>query len=172
MKKEQIIISMSRENADGFDGLTSNVYPSPSDTRQGILDMLRPDEEHCGAQAVLRSGDPGDIFRRKEGVLEYTLGDIVFHFHFLKTDAEYKVSDDEFFSALEGYANSNRSQKDFADMAARISGTMHRYIQNELWKFVRQIIRAFAFGRCDQRNRTAMNQALEIQTFIDNNPEF
>lgn len=82
------------------------------------------------------------------------------------------VTSEEMQSALDGFVNSSRTKTEYAQVAESISQNMHRYCQNELWKFVKEIIRAFAHGPRDDRNKTAANQALELQGFIENSKEF
>lgn len=81
--------------------------------------------------------------------------------------AQYNVSDEEFKSTLDAYVNSNRGVSDYQKMAEDISATMHRYCQNELWKFVKALIRAFAQGRWDERNKTAHDQAADLAAFLE-----
>lgn len=95
-----------------------------------------------------------------------------YHVAWLKIEGDHHVNDEELQSCLDGYVNSCRTASEYATIAESITKTMHRYCQNELWKLVKAIIKAFAHGGHDNRNKTAANQALELQTFIENNPEF
>ena len=168
MKEAITIVAMSRENGAGeFDGLTSNVYDSPADAKKGILDILKEEADYSKEDIVLRAGDTKDLFNEKEGTLDYTVGGYTFHFHFLNVPGEYNVSDQEVVKALDAFCNSNRSQKDYERVAQGISLNMHRYIQNELWKFIKHLIKAFAAGGYDPRNRTAHNQAQDIELFME-----
>lgn len=168
MKEAITIVAMSRENGAGeFDGLTSNVYATPAEAMKGILAILEEEAKYSKEDIVLRSGSRKGLFNEKEGTLDYTVGGYTFHFHFLNVPGEYNVSDQEVVKALDAFCNSNRSQKDFERVAQGISLNMHRYIQNELWKFVKHLVRAFAVGRYDQRNRTAHDQAQDIELFME-----
>jgi len=92
-----------------------------------------------------------------------------FHVAWKTLPASYSVSDDEFFQCLDAYTNACRGATDFKTMAQRISENMHRYCQNELWKFIKALIRAFAQGRYDDRNKIAHNQAGDILEFMEAN---
>lgn len=95
-----------------------------------------------------------------------------YHIAWLNIEGCSSVSNEEMQSALDGFVNSSRTASEYAQVAESISKTMHRYCQNELWKFVKEIIKAFAHGPHDDRNKTAANQALELQGFIENNKDF
>lgn len=95
-----------------------------------------------------------------------------YHVAWLKIEGCSSVTNEEVQSALEGFVNSSRTRTEYAQVAESISKNMHRYCQNELWKFIKEIIRAFALGPHDDRNKTAANQALELQGFIENNKDF
>lgn len=83
--------------------------------------------------------------------------------------AEYNVSDDELFDCLQAYVNSSRGASHYKAMAERIADTMHRYCQNELWKFVKALINAFAAANYDDRNKTAHTQAGDLSAYMDIN---
>lgn len=95
-----------------------------------------------------------------------------YHIAWLKIDGCSSVTNEEVQSALDGFVNSGRTKTEYAQVAESISRNMHRYCQNELWKFIKEIIKAFAHGPYDERNKTAANQALELQGFIENSNEF
>lgn len=95
-----------------------------------------------------------------------------YHVAWLNIKGCSSVSNEEMQSALDGFVNSGRTRTEYAQVAESISRNMHRYCQNELWKFVKEIIKAFAVGRHDERNKTARDQALELQCFIENSNEF
>ena len=81
--------------------------------------------------------------------------------------AEYRVSDDEFYLAMDAYCNSSRSATDFKNMAERIATNMHRYCQSELWKFFKKVVSAFASHSYDERNETAHNEAQNIDMLLN-----
>lgn len=95
-----------------------------------------------------------------------------YHVAWLNIEGCSSVSNEEMQSALEGFVNSGRTKMEYAQVAESISQNMHRYCQNELWKFIKEIIKAFAHGPHDERNKTAADQALELQGFIENSKEF
>lgn len=95
-----------------------------------------------------------------------------YHIAWLNIEAAYNVTNEEVQAVLDAFVNSNRSTAEYKAVAKNISATMHRYCQNELWKFIKALIEAFALGGHDVRNKTAANQALELQNVIENNNAF
>lgn len=174
MKREQTLISWCEENDQGFDecSLTVHTFGSRAEAKDFILRNLEAESRELDTPLKSESGDIQDMWNRDEGSFSYRIGDHVYHVHFLNEKGEYNVSDDELFAALDAYANSGRSGSEFERMAKRISVTMHRYVQNELWRFVKHVIHAFACGGSDTRNRTAQRQASAIQTFMEGSGEF
>lgn len=169
MRKEQTIIGWAEENCEGLDehSLQVSTFDSRAEAQDYIIRNLNEESKELDTPLEEESGSVKDLWRSKEGTFSYRVGDHVYHISFLNVGAEYKVSDDEVFSALDAYANSNRSHLDYSGLAARISASMHRYVQNELWKFVKHLIRAFAAGGSDERNRTASRQAALLAKYMD-----
>jgi hypothetical protein len=135
--------------AAGIDTLTDNV-------------PLIPSEDHIRRK----------IITEREGQQDFDILANHYHVAWLNIDGCSSVTNEEMQSALDGFVNSGRTKTEYAQVAESISRNMHRYCQNELWKFVKEIIRAFALGPHDERNKTAANQALELQGFIENSNEF
>lgn len=90
-----------------------------------------------------------------------------YHVAWLNIDGCSSVTNEEMQSALDGFVNSNRTKTEYAQVAESISRSMHRYCQNELWRFVKAIIKAFAAGQFDDRNRVAHDQAEKINEFME-----
>lgn len=176
MRKAQTIISSCEETAEGFDprSLHTAVYGSPAEAKHTILNTLAEESRELREEYREESGDIADMFspRWTEGSFSYRVGEHVFHYRWTNIAGEYKVTDDEVVAALDAFANSGRTGSDFAAVARRISTEMHRYCQKELWKFVKALIRAFAEGGYDERNRTARNQARILESVIETDPEF
>lgn len=168
MKKEQTIISWAEENSEGFDpdSLTVHEFGSRAETKDFIVNTLAAEAEELGACVRPLSGDVMDMWKYKEGSFSFGIGDHTHYIHFLNIPGEYRVTDDEVVSALDSFCNSGRSGQDYRAVAERISTEMHRHCQNELWKFVKQLIRAFAGGRYDDRNAAAHDEASAIQGYI------
>lgn len=112
------------------------------------------------------------IITQQSGEQDFDILANHYHVAWLNIDGCSSVTNEEIQSALDGFVNSGRTKTEYAQVAESISRNMHRYCQNELWKFVKEIIRAFAHGPHDERNKTAANQALELQGFIENSNEF
>jgi hypothetical protein len=176
MRKELIIVSSCEETQEGFDpkSLSTATYESPAQAKETILNTLRAESSELGEEYGVLSGDIADMFstRWNGGAFSYRIGGHEYHYRWTRIPGEYKVTDDELVKALDAFGNSNRSRADYGRVARRISSETHRYIQNELWKFVKELIRAFAEGGCDERNRTARNQARILESVIETDPEF
>lgn len=114
-----------------------------------------------------------DIVTKKEGEGDWKLSGgqftTVYHVCWKTIPGEYNVTDDEVYQCLDAFVNSSRGASDYKAMAQRISESMHRYCQNELWKFVKALIGHFAEGRYDERNKTAHTQAGDIYEFMKEN---
>lgn len=176
MRNELIIVSSCEETPEGFDpkSLSNATYDSPSRAKETILNSLRAESSEIGEEYCALSGDIADMYntRWNGGAFSYRIGGHEYHYRWTRIPGEYQVSDDELVKALDAFGNSNRSCSDYERVARRISSEMHRYIQNELWKFIRKLIQAFAEGGFDTRNRAARNQARALQSVIDTDPEF
>lgn len=168
MKKEHTIISWAEEIAGEFDpeSLTIHESGSRAEAKDFIVKTLTAEAEKRGTYVHPLSGDVMDMWKQKEGSFSYRIGSHIYHIRFLNVPGEYGVSDDEAVATLEAFCNSGRSGQDYRTVAERISAEMHRHCQNELWKFVKQLIRAFAGGRYDDRNATAHDEASAIQGYI------
>ncbi len=79
----------------------------------------------------------------------------------------YHVSDKELVSTLEAYCNTGRGTAAYRQAAETISTGTHRAIQSEIWQLVKEVIRAFATGRYDQRNASAHHQAELLQSVLE-----
>lgn len=112
------------------------------------------------------------IITQKSGEQDFDILANHYHVAWLNIDGCSSVTNEEMQSALDGFVNSGRTTTEYAQVAESISLNMHRYCQNELWKFVKEIIKAFALGPHDERNKTAADQALQLQGFIENSNEF
>ena len=168
MRKEQTIISWAETTPDGFDPDSHDVneFGSRAEAKDFIVKTLAAKAEAIGTHVRPLSGDIMDMWNRKEGSFSFGVGDHTCHVHFLNVPGEYHITDDEIFSALDAFCNSGRSEKNFRDVAERITAEMHRHCQNELWKFVKHLIRAFSMGRFDERNAVAHDEASAIQGYI------
>lgn len=173
MKKASIIISRTETACGVFESQQCHCFDNPAGAKASVLRYLEDESHQLGIPSEKGSGDIMSLFGHdKEGNFSYTIGDHEFHFAFLRTDADYSVDDEELTRVLEAFCNTGRTGTDYLNAARTVSTKMHRYCQNELWKFVRKIIEAFADGPHDERNHTAWDQAGEIQEFILNNNKF
>lgn len=179
MKQEQTIISIVRVSAPyHVDVHEIHSFPSRATAKEYIEARLESDRKAInkdsnipepGLTIIRTEGNVRDMWNAKSGTFRAEIGAHRYHFAFLNVPAEYQVSDDELVSALDAFSNSTRSHEDYKTVAERISRDMHRYVQNQLWKFLKQLIRAFAAGGHDQRNQTAWNQAGLIHEFMETN---
>lgn len=101
------------------------------------------------------------------GNFSYRIGKIIYHYSFLKTKSEYEVSDEEILNTLEAFCNTGRTGESYRKAAELISNNMHRYVQTQLWRFVKEIIRAFARMNTDLRNKQAANEAATIAEYME-----
>lgn len=134
-------------------------------------------KEFLGAEAdALGTNVPDEVAARDfagalwgkdpAGEIRVEIGRHAYVFAFLHEPGSYQVSNEEVVSVLESFVNSNHSVSTYASVADTIAVEMHRYLQNELWRFVRCLIAAFAMMRSDERNRIAQREAAEVFDFI------
>lgn len=175
MKKNQIIISITELSCGAFDAQQIHTFEEPHQAKTFIDDKLKEDLELARKsietlELKAIEGNIRDMWNSaREGSFSYAIGNHEYKISYLKVSGDHSVSDEEIVSALDGFVNSGRSNYDYKKVAEEISMNMHRYCQNELWKFVKQIIRAFASGAYDDRNKTAHNQAQNIEAFMEEN---
>ena len=157
-----------------FEGQTDIQYfPDGDAAKAYILNMLKTDARELDAPDVPDWETSLKEFFRKfyatsgAGSIDTGFSGHEYEISFKIVPAEYRVSDDEFYTSLDSYCNSGRTYTDFRNMAERISGSMHRYCQNELWKFIKKIIAVFASGPYDERNEAAHNQAQEADAVVN-----
>ena len=172
MRKEQIIISVTETYLEGIEAHQVHAFPSPAEAKAFIHKKLDDDLAEARKsvpelKVKATGGDEREMWNRNEGEYSFAIGAQEYFIAFLRQPAEYGVTVDETVSCLDAFCNAGRTSSDFKRVAEHISDTMHRYVQSELWKFVKQLIRAFASGRFDERNQTAHNQAQAIVTFMD-----
>jgi len=175
MRKELIIVSSCEETSEGFDNesLSVNTFETAHDAKTLILNTLKEESSELNDKLIKDSGDITDLFSsRKEGYFSYRIGDHYYHFKWMKASADYNVTEDEMYETLEAYCNSSRDHSEYMRLAERISVNMHRYVQNQLWKLIKHIIRTFAMGRYDERNKVAHDQAEAIVTFMNKDNNF
>lgn len=151
----------------------TEVLDSPGAARESVQSYIEREEAELGMNAHLMKGSTMDLFQQpaggRRGTILFSMGGHEYLFTWYNMPGEYKVTDDEFVSVLESFCNSSRSNADFQKVAETISTKMHRYCQNELWKFIKAIIRVFATARYDERNKTAHTQAGDILEFMETN---
>ncbi len=171
MQKEQTIISITELSCGQFDSQQVHTFDSRKAAKNAIekkldedLALGRKSIPELGISPV--EGSLRDLWSKTEGNVSFSIGSHEYRIAFLNVPGEYPVTDTEVFSALDALCNSNRSTQQYQALAEHISRNMHRYVQNELWKFVKQLIRAFACGGSDKRNATAHDQAQAVFGFI------
>lgn len=176
MKEKQIILSIVILQDGKIKDQVIETFDAEYKTKEfidglltGELESLKRSSGHDGLYIRIAEGNIRDLWDKREGTLTYVLADREYHVRFVVKPAIYSVTDDEVVTVLDSFANSGRSPYVYQDVAKKISVNMHRYCQNELWKFVKAIIRAFAEGRCDERNAVAKEQATAVQDFISSN---
>ena len=174
MKNAQTIISLTTLSCGQFSAQQVHTFDSPANTLAFVRKFLKDELDIARKStpeldSVLSEGDPMHMWNSKEGSFGYDIGTNGYRFAYLNTQPEYKVSDKEAATVLERFANSGRSTADYRRVAESVSSGMHRYCQNELWKFVKALIRAFATGGFDLRNRTAHDEAQDIALHMDAN---
>ena len=172
MRKEQIIISITETSCGAIDAHQVHAFDSPADAKAFVHKKL--DEDLALARKSIpelevkaTGGDERAMWNRDEGEYSFAISTHGYFIAFLRQPAEYNVTVDETVSCLDAFCNAGRTGTDYRRTAETISSTMHRYVQSELWKFAKCLIRAFASGRFDERNRTAHDQAQAIVTFMD-----
>lgn len=170
MKKPTVIISIAEVVCGILESQQCHAFDTPNEAKDFITNNLNAESKELDTPIKADSGDINTLFKNvHEGNFSFSIGDHEYHIAFLKDKGEYNVTDDELVEALDAFCNSNRTGTDFLRVARRISDNMHRYCQNELWKFIKALIRTFASGRYDDRNATAHDQAGAITAFMDSN---
>ena len=172
MKENQTILSLATTSCGQHDGQQVHCFGSPAEALRFIEDHLREElalarKHHPSLTADVTEGDPRTVLTRKEGSFSYAIGTNGYHFAFLNTAPEYAVTDDEAVAVLGAFVNTGRTQADYDRVAQRISAEVHRHTQNELWRFVKALVRAFASGGHDRRNQTAWAQSCAIAEDMD-----
>lgn len=176
MRNAQFIIAISHNYI--FDGSKTienfiEIHPGPAQARASAEAYLAKNRERinaeCGGElaVLLEEGAWTDLFSKKEGTLRLSIGSETVHITFKADSGEYGVSDDEMIRTLEGFVNSSRSNGSYKEVADQIPHRLHRYCQNELWKFIKKIIASLASAGYDTRNRSAHEQAELTQAFLE-----
>lgn len=171
MRNNQTIISITELYCGQFYCQHIHVFEAPYMAKNVIEKMVKEDLQRAQASipglTLIEEGTPMDMWNKKEGAFCYTIGTKEYKIVFYNITGESHVSDKEVVEALDGFVNSSRSALDYKKVAETISQEMHRYCQNELWKFIKKIIEAFAGARYDKRNETAHNQAERVLQFME-----
>lgn len=79
----------------------------------------------------------------------------------------YEVDDADLISVLERYCNFMPFQSKYNALAKKLTESMHRAVQQELYGLVSAIIRASATARYDIRNEKATRRYEKLATFMD-----
>lgn len=171
MKEPKIIISYVEFSNGELEGNSCHQFDGPSQAKEFILRNLEAESTELETPLRKGQGDIQNMFRSsiREGNFSYTVGDHEYHISFYKTDGEYSVSDDELIKTLEAYCNTGRSAGDYREAAGKLTRTMHRYVQSQLWKLIKALIRAFSTMNVDERNKTAAQQAAELAAAMEIN---
>ena len=182
MRQNQTILTITKIVPAGKPTSTILSFKEPHEAKAHLDAFFITEKENLAASIdTLTDNVPlipsEDHIRRKiiterEGQQDFDILANHYHIAWLTIYGDSHVTNEEVCKCLEGFVNSGRTASEYLEVAESISLNMHRYCQNELWKFIKSIIKVFATGRHDDRNKTATDQALEIQTFIENNPEF
>lgn len=169
MKQPRITLSIVQLSDETYDNTVIRTYGSAWEALDDVKEFLKAEQGTLSGihsmQFVIATkyGNLTDIAgKAASGTFGIAIGPKEYHFQFVKEAGEYTVTDDEMYHALEGYINSCRDRSDYAKLAGRICVDMHRYCQAQLWKFVKELIAAFARGRYDERNKAARDQACDI----------
>lgn len=174
MKKSIFILSESVLSQGNIVKHTTREFPSPAMAKQYISSTLLEEKSKASASGsvqeieTLGETDIQSMFGQAlEGTFSYKIGPVLYHYSFLKTQSEYEVSDEEILNTLEAFCNTGRTGESYRKAAEQISNNMHRYVQTQLWRFVKEIIRAFAQMRTDLRNKNTANEAADIAQYME-----
>lgn len=171
MKKPQTILTLTEIVSGIIEYSSTEIYESPAEAKRSILSYIENEGKELHNEPRLTSGRLDDLFstNQTKGTISYEVGEHEYLFTWCKTPGEYNVTNEELVSVLEAFCNTSRTLSDFEYVATLISQKMHRYCQNELWKFVKAIIRVFANANFDKRNKVAHDQAWDIMEYMENN---
>lgn len=111
--------------------------------------------------------DLKDIYTKNKGYFWAAFNGLIYRFQFVTIEAEYSADANEVYSALDGYLNSTRGGTEYKKLSELIVRNMHRYVQSNLWKFIKHLIRAIAEGGYDERNETAHTEAGQVKDFLE-----
>lgn len=151
------------------------ICDSKAEAQGFILGWLDADIENKTGEARAASdskvvlGRLRTLFDRKSGtiVLDNPWGD--YRIDFETRCGDSFVSDEELAQVYCDYCNCSRTEKDYRRVAEHISATMHRAIQTEFWRFIRQVIRVFGAERYDERNRWAHDECERVSSLLQLN---
>lgn len=174
MKTSIFILSESVLSQGNIVKHTTREFPSPAIAKQYITSTLLEEKSKASASGsvqeieTLGGTDMQSMFGQAlEGTFSYKIGPVLYHYSFLKTQSEYEVGDKKMVTILERYCNTGRTGSSYRETAELITNSMHRYIQSQLWRFVKEIIRAFARMNTDLRNKQAANEAATIAEYME-----
>lgn len=172
MRNKQVIISIAELNGGALESQTIRTFEEEYQAKDFIenklKDALANARETSGDLEILPvDGNIRDMWNSApEGSFSYAIGGRGYKVSYLKIPAEYSVSDKETVTVLDAFVNSSRTVADYKRVAESISQDMHRHCQNELWKFVKQVIRAFSMGHSDERNAVAHEEAGAVHGYV------
>lgn len=170
MQEEIIIVSFHETYTADGGSHTINHFKSRKNAADFITVNIEADESRKETILTeLKARLQQTLFQGKPGNYQYTDGDHEISIAWDNVPTEYRVSNEELYYALDGYVNSNRSQSEYKTFAEHLTSKMHRYCQNELFKLIYRIIRAFADAPYDERNKPAHDKCQKISAFVENN---
>ena len=170
MKKQRIIISVTELSCGAFDAQHIHSFEKPGEAKSFIKDYLFKEAAAMGESTPNELSSTSFLERLwydKEGSATVDLGTNRYVIGWLKEPADGRVTDDETVEVLESFVNSSRTRADYDKVAALVTERMHRYCINELWKFVKSLVKAFSVMRYDERNQTAHDEAASVQYYME-----
>jgi len=170
MKKQRIIISVTELSCGAFDAQHIHSFEEPGEAKSFIKGYLFKEAAAMGESTPNELSSTSFLERLwydKEGSATVDLGTNRYVIGWLSEPADGHVSDEEVIEVLESFVNSGRARGNYDAVAQQSTVVMHRYCINELWKFVKSLVKAFSVMRFDERNQTAHDEAASVQYYME-----
>ncbi len=169
MQNEITIVSFHETYTGDAGSHTINTFTERRNAKDFILNNLEDTDEYH--KEILKKEVSkklqGSLMLGKDDRISYVDGDHEYSITWDFVHSDGQVTDDETVRVLESFVNSNRCIANYRKVAEQITTCMHRYCQNELYKFIAVILRQMAVCNYDERNALMHNRAEKIVEFMD-----
>lgn len=167
MKKNITATVCIHRDDEGLDIQIIDNAPSASEAKTRLIEIL-PE-----SVPVHKKQDIAKMFVERlrdtagKGNFTYKSTQIHVDIAFSIYEEPYEVDDADLISVLERYCNSMPSRSKYDALAKKLTESMHRAVQQELYALVSAIIRASATAPYDIRNEKATRRYEKLAAFMD-----